>query len=128
MVKKSKSRRQHLKNVPSAVAHISSTFNNTMISISDMQGHVFAWSSAGLMKFSGAKKSTAFAAQVAASDVAKKARDHGVKTLEVFVKGPGSGKESAIRALHSEGFSITLIRDVTPIPHNGTRPPKRRRV
>ncbi len=128
MIKPVSKRRRQSKNVASAVAHICSTFNNTMITISDMQGNVVAWSSAGLMKFSGSKQSTAYAAQIAAEDAAKKAKEHGVKTMEVFVKGPGSGKESAIRALHSAGFVITLIRDVTPIPHNGTRPPKRRRV
>lgn len=121
-------RRRQAKNIPSAVAHICSTFNNTMITISDVQGNVIAWSSAGLMKFSGSKQSTAYAAQIAAEDVAKRAHEHGVKNLEVFVKGPGSGKEAAVRALHAAGFIITLIREVTAIPYNGTREPKRRRV
>jgi small subunit ribosomal protein S11 len=121
-------RKRQKKNIPSAFAHISSTFNNTVITISDVQGNVIAWSSAGLVGFSGSKQSTPHAAQLAAEDVAKKAQVHGVKSLEVLTKGPGSGRESAIRALHNSGLAITLIRDVTPIPYNGCRPRKRRRI
>jgi small subunit ribosomal protein S11 len=121
-------RKRQKKNVPSAIAHICSTFNNTMITITDIQGNVIAWSSSGLAGFSGSKQSTPYAAQMAAEDVAKKAQVHGVKNLEVLTKGPGSGREAAIRTLHSEGFVITLIRDITPIPYNGCRAPKRRRV
>lgn len=116
------------KNIVSGVAHIASTFNNTMITIADVQGNVVAWSSAGLVGFSGSKQSTPYAAQIAAEDVAKKAQVHGIKNLEVLTKGPGSGRDAAIRALHSAGFIITLIRDVTPMPYNGCRAPKRRRV
>jgi small subunit ribosomal protein S11 len=128
MVKVISQRKRQKKNIISAVAHISSTFNNTTITISDVQGNVVAWSSAGLVGFSGSKQSTPYAAQIAAEDVAKKAQIHGIKNLEVLTKGPGNGRESAIRSLASAGFSITLIRDVTPIPYNGCRPPKRRRV
>jgi small subunit ribosomal protein S11 len=110
------------------VAHVNSTFNNTLITISDAQGNAISWSSAGTMGFKGSRKSTPYAAQVAAEDAGKKAMEHGVKTLEVHVRGPGSGRESALRALQAAGFTITSIRDVTPIPHNGCRPPKRRRV
>ena len=116
------------KNIASGVAHVNSTFNNTMISISDVQGNIIAWSSAGAQGFKGSRKSTPYAAQIAAEDAGKKAQEHGMKSLEVFVKGPGSGRESALRALQSVGFTITFIKDVTPIPHNGCRPPKRRRV
>jgi small subunit ribosomal protein S11 len=121
-------KRRSKKNIPSAVTRIVSTFNNTTISVSDPQGNLICWSSAGLVGFSGSKQSTPYAAQMAAEDVAKKAQAHGVENMEVLVKGPGNGKESAIRALHSFGFKIGLIRDVTPIPHNGCRQPKRRRV
>lgn len=121
-------RRKERKNITSGVAHVSSTFNNTMITITDAQGNAISWSSAGAMGFKGSRKSTPFAAQVAAEDAGKKAMEHGVKTLEVEVCGPGSGRESALRALQAAGFNITTIRDVTPIPHNGCRPPKRRRV
>lgn len=121
-------RKRQKKNIVSAVAHIASSFNNTLITITDVQGNVIAWSSAGLMGFSGSKQSTPYAAQMAAEDVAKKAQAHGVKNLEVLVKGPGNGREAAVRSLHSAGFNITLIRDVTPLPYNGCRPPKRRRV
>ena len=121
-------RRREKKNIISGVAHVNATFNNTMISISDVQGNVIAWSSAGAQGFKGSRKSTPYAAQLAAEDAGKKAQEHGVKSLEVFVKGPGAGRESALRALQSVGFTITLIKDVTPIPHNGCRPPKRRRV
>lgn len=124
----SRVRRRERKNITSGVAHVSATFNNTMITISDAQGNAIAWSSAGGMGFKGSRKSTPYAAQVAAEDAGKKAMEHGMKTLEVCVKGPGSGRESALRALQAVGFTITAIRDVTPIPHNGCRPPKRRRV
>ena len=121
-------RRRERKNIASGVAHINSTFNNTMITISDAQGNAIAWSSAGSMGFKGSRKSTPYAAQVAGEEVGKKAQEHGMKTREVEVKGPGSGRESALRALQAIGFTITAIRDVTPIPHNGCRPRKRRRV
>lgn len=120
--------RKARKNITSGVAHVNSTFNNTMITITDAQGNAIAWSSAGMQGFKGSRKSTPFAAQVAAEDCAKKAQEHGMQTLEVEVNGPGSGRESALRALQAAGFTITSIRDVTPIPHNGCRPPKRRRV
>jgi small subunit ribosomal protein S11 len=116
------------KNVQSGIAHIQSTFNNTIVTITDVSGNVVAWSSAGVRGFKGSRKSTPFAAQLAAEDAAKKAMDHGMRSIAVFVNGPGSGRESALRALQAAGFKITLIRDVTPIPHNGCRPPKRRRV
>ena len=121
-------RRREKKNIISGVAHVNATFNNTMISISDVQGNVIAWSSAGAQGFKGSRKSTPYAAQMAAEDAGKKAQEHGMKSLEVVVRGPGSGRESALRALQSAGFTITFIKDVTPIPHNGCRPPKRRRV
>ena len=121
-------RRRERKNISSGVAHVNSTFNNTMITISDAQGNAIAWSSAGMMGFKGSRKSTPYAAQVCAEDAGKKAAEHGVRTLEVEVKGPGAGRESALRALQAVGFHITSIRDVTPIPHNGVRPAKRRRV
>ena len=116
------------KNISSGVAHVNATFNNTMITITDAQGKTIAWASAGGMGFKGSRKSTPYAAQMAAEEAGKKAQEHGVKTLEVQVKGPGSGRESALRALQAVGLTITSIRDVTPIPHNGCRPPKRRRV
>jgi small subunit ribosomal protein S11 len=121
-------RRRERKNITSGVAHISATFNNTLITITDAQGNAISWSSAGSQGFKGSRKSTPYAAQVAAEDAARKAIEHGMKTLEVEVKGPGAGRESALRALQSAGFVITAIRDVTPIPHNGCRPRKRRRV
>jgi small subunit ribosomal protein S11 len=121
-------RRRERKNITSGVAHVNSSFNNTMITITDAQGNAISWSSAGLMGFKGSRKSTPYAAQMAAEDAAKKASEHGMKTLEVEVSGPGSGRESALRALQSTGFVITSIRDVTPIAHNGCRPRKRRRV
>ena len=121
-------KRKERKNIAAGVAHVNSSFNNTKILISDVQGNAIAWSSAGTMGFKGSRKSTPYAAQVAAEDAGKKAAEHGVKTLEVNVSGPGSGRESALRALQSVGMTITTIRDVTPIPHNGCRPPKRRRV
>jgi small subunit ribosomal protein S11 len=110
------------------VVHIHSTFNNTLVTITDQVGNVLAWSSAGWVGFKGSRKGTPFAAQLAAEDAAKKAMDHGMRSISVYVKGPGSGRESALRALQAAGFKISLIRDVTPIPHNGCRPPKRRRV
>ena len=121
-------KRRERKNITSGVAHVNSSFNNTMITITDQQGNTVAWSSAGAHGFKGSRKSTPFAAQVAAEDCAKKAQDHGMQTLEVEVCGPGSGRESALRALQAAGFTITSIRDVTPIPHNGCRARKRRRV
>jgi small subunit ribosomal protein S11 len=121
-------RRRERKNIISGVAHVNATFNNTIITITDAQGNTVAWSSAGSQGFKGSRKSTPYAAQLAAENAGKKAQEHGVQTLEVMVKGPGSGRESALRALSSLGFSITSIKDVTPIPHNGCRPPKRRRV
>ena len=125
---KSRVRRRERKNITSGIAHVNSTFNNTLITISDAQGNAISWSSAGSMGFKGSRKSTPYAAQVAAEDAGKKAMEHGMKTLEVHVRGPGSGRESALRALQAAGFTITTIRDLTPIPHNGCRPPKRRRV
>lgn len=125
---KTRVRRKERKNISSGVAHVSATFNNTMVTITDVQGNAISWASAGMMGFKGSRKSTPYAAQVAAEEAAKKAMDHGMKTLEVEVRGPGSGRESALRALQSAGFQITSIKDVTPIPHNGCRPPKRRRV
>ena len=121
-------RRRERKNISSGVAHVNSTFNNTMITITDAQGNAIAWSSAGAMGFKGSRKSTPFAAQMAAEDAGRKAAEHGMKILEVHVCGPGSGRESALRALQAAGYQITAIRDVTPIPHNGCRPRKRRRV
>jgi small subunit ribosomal protein S11 len=121
-------RRRERKNITSGVAHVNSSFNNTMITITDAQGNAISWSSAGLMGFKGSRKSTPYAAQMAAEDAAKKAGEHGMKTLEVEVSGPGSGRESALRALQAAGYVITSIRDVTPIAHNGCRPRKRRRV
>jgi small subunit ribosomal protein S11 len=116
------------KNIAEGVVHIHSTFNNTIVTITDYQGNVISWSSAGSMGFKGSRKGTPFAAQQAADSAAKKAMDHGLRTVQIFVRGPGAGRESALRALQSAGFNISLIKDVTPIPHNGCRPPKRRRV
>ncbi|MDP4925395.1 MAG: 30S ribosomal protein S11 [Alphaproteobacteria bacterium] len=121
-------RRRERKNITSGVAHVNSTFNNTMVTITDVQGNTIAWASGGGMGFKGSRKSTPFAAQLAAEDAGKKAAEHGMKSLDVQVRGPGSGRESALRALQSVGFNVTSIRDVTPIPHNGCRPRKRRRV
>ena len=123
-----KLRRRERKNVPSAMAHINSTFNNTVINITDLQGNTIVWSTAGANGFKGSKKSTPFAAQIAAEAAGRKAKEHGVKNLTVEVKGPGSGRESALRALLSVGLTISSIRDVTPLPHNGVKPRKRRRV
>ncbi|HLJ63177.1 MAG TPA: 30S ribosomal protein S11 [Stellaceae bacterium] len=121
-------RRRERKNITAGVAHVNATFNNTMVTITDAQGNTIAWSSSGTMGFKGSRKSTPYAAQVAAEDAGRKAMEHGVRTLEVEVKGPGSGRESALRALQTVGFTVMSIRDVTSIPHNGCRPPKRRRV
>jgi len=121
-------RRRERKNITNGVAHVNATFNNTIITITDAQGNAISWSTAGAMGFKGSRKSTPYAAQIAAEDAGKKAQEHGMKTLDVEVKGPGSGRESALRALQAIGFTITSIRDVTSIPHNGVRPPKRRRV
>ena len=121
-------KRREKKNIQRGTVHIQSTFNNTIVTIADMQGNAVSWASAGEMGFRGSRKSTPFAAQTAAETAAKAAMEHGMKTVEVYVKGPGAGRESAIRALESVGLSVTLIKDVTPIPHNGCRPPKRRRV
>jgi len=126
--KKVARKKKEKKNIPNGVAHIQATFNNTIITITDVIGNVIAWASAGAVGFKGSRKSTPFAAGQAAEDVAKKAKEHGVKNLEVLVRGPGSGREAAIRSLQASGFTITLIRDRTPIPHNGCRQPKRRRV
>ena len=116
------------KNVATGIAHIQSTFNNTVVTITDVNGNTVAWSSAGSRGFKGSRKSTPFAAQLAAEEAARKAMENGMRSIAVFVKGPGAGRESALRALQTVGFKVTLIRDVTPVPHNGCRPPKRRRV
>src|SRR5277367_4368581 len=123
-----RARKKEKKNVVVGVAHVAATFNNTIITITDAQGNAISWSSAGMMGFKGSRKSTPYAAQMAAEDAGRKAIEHGMRTLEVEVSGPGSGRESALRALQAAGMTITTIRDVTPIPHNGCRPPKRRRV
>ncbi len=121
-------KKRERKNIATGVVHVNASFNNTMITIADAQGNAIAWSSAGTMGFKGSRKSTPYAAQVAAEDAGRKAMEHGMRTVEVNVSGPGSGRESALRALQAVGFTVTSIRDVTPIPHNGCRPPKRRRV
>jgi small subunit ribosomal protein S11 len=121
-------KKRERKNIVTGVAHVAASFNNTMITITDAQGNTISWSSAGTMGFKGSRKSTPYAAQVAAEDAGRKAMEHGMRTVEVNVSGPGSGRESALRALQAVGFTVTSIRDVTPIPHNGCRPPKRRRV
>ena len=128
MAKPTSVRKRERKNISSGIAHVNATFNNTMITITDVQGNAISWCSAGGMGFRGSRKSTPYAAQMAAEDAGKKAAEHGMKSLEVEVKGPGSGRESALRALQTAGFVVTAIRDVTPVPHNGCRPPKRRRV
>ena len=128
MAKKIRTKKRVKKNIASGVVHIQSTFNNTIVTITDGGGNVVSWSSAGVQGFKGSRKSTPFSAQLAAEDAAKKAMEHGMKTVEVYVKGPGPGRESALRALQAAGFNVTMIKDVTPIPHNGCRPPKRRRV
>ena len=127
-VKKTTKKRRERKNVESGAAHLRSSFNNTIVNITDLQGNAISWASAGEMGFKGSRKSTPYAAQTAAETAAKIAMEHGMKTVEVYVKGPGTGREAAIRALQTTGLNITLIKDVTPIPHNGCRPPKRRRV
>ena len=121
-------KRREKKNITAGVAHVNATFNNTMITITDAQGNAISWSSAGAMGFKGSRKSTPYAAQVAAEDAGKKAADHGMQILDIEVSGPGSGRESALRALHTVGLQVNSIKDVTPIPHNGCRPPNRRRV
>src|SRR5271168_3058112 len=123
-----RARKKEKKNIVVGVAHVAATFNNTIVTITDAQGNAISWSSAGMMGFKGSRKSTPYAAQMAAEDAGRKAREHGMETLEIEVSGPGSGRESALRALQSVGFSITAIRDMTPVPHNGCRPRKRRRV
>jgi len=129
MVRKSNTRKKRVKkNIDTGIAHIRSTFNNTIITITDIQGNAISWSSAGALGFRGSRKSTPFAAQMAAEAAAKSAQEHGIKTLEVTVKGPGAGREAAIRSLQAAGIEVTAIVDVTPVPHNGCRPPKRRRV
>ncbi|MFH1776788.1 MAG: 30S ribosomal protein S11 [Candidatus Omnitrophota bacterium] len=128
MAKKYRTGKKTVKNIASGIAHIQATFNNTVVTITDKRGNTLAWSSAGTMGFSGSRKSTPFAAQVAAENAARKAKEHGMKDVEVYVKGPGAGRESAIRALQSVGLHVVMIKDTTPIPHNGCRPSKRRRV
>ena len=126
--KKDKAKKKALKGITSGIAHIKATFNNTVITITDAQGNVIVWSTPGVVGFNGSKKSTPFAAQVASSDAARRAKDLGLKSVDVFVNGPGSGRESAIRALQANGLTVTSIKDVTPLPHNGCRPRKKRRV
>jgi small subunit ribosomal protein S11 len=121
-------KKKEKKNIAEGIAHIQSTFNNTIVTITDLSGNVIAWSSAGIQGFKGSRKSTPFAAQLAAEDAVKKAKEHGLRSIQVYVKGPGAGRESALRSLQVAGLNISIIRDVTPIPHNGCRPPKRRRV
>ncbi len=128
MTAKTKVKKKVKKNIQSGVVHIQSTFNNTIVTITDVSGNVVSWSSAGVRGFKGSRKSTPFAAQLAAEDAAKKAMEHGMRSVSVYVNGPGAGRESALRALQAAGFKVSLIRDITPIPHNGCRPPKRRRV
>ena len=126
--KQTRTKKKVKKNIANGIAHIQSTFNNTIVTITDLNGNVISWSSAGSRGFKGSRKSTPFAAQLAAEDAARKAQDHGMQSVAIFVKGPGAGRESALRAFQIAGMKVTLIRDVTPIPHNGCRPPKRRRV
>jgi small subunit ribosomal protein S11 len=121
-------KKKEKKNITEGIAHIQSTFNNTIVTITDLSGNVIAWSSSGLQGFKGSRKSTPFAAQMAAEDVVRKAKEQGMRKVQVYIKGPGAGRESALRSLQIAGLTITLIRDVTPVPHNGCRPPKRRRV
>jgi small subunit ribosomal protein S11 len=128
MAQRKTQKRKVKKNVPAGVAHIQATFNNTIVTITDVAGNTVAWSSSGVLRFKGSRKSTPFAAQLVAEDAARKAMEHGMKQVGVYVKGPGTGRESALRAIANTGLKITLIKDVTPIPHNGCRPPKRRRV
>jgi small subunit ribosomal protein S11 len=128
MAKRTRAKRKEKKNIPNGVVHIQSTFNNTIVTITDSAGNVVAWSSSGVQGFKGSRKSTPFAAQLAAEDAAKKAMEQGMRNVEVYVKGPGAGRESALRSLQAAGFNVKIIKDVTPIPHNGCRPPKRRRI
>lgn len=128
MAKTRTTKKKVKKNIANGVVHIQSTFNNTIVTITDTAGNVISWSSAGMQGFKGSRKSTPFAAQLAAEDAARKAMEHGMKNVEVYVKGPGAGRESALRSLQATGFNIMILKDVTPIPHNGCRPPKRRRV
>ncbi|MCB9707666.1 MAG: 30S ribosomal protein S11 [Myxococcales bacterium] len=128
MAKPTQSRKKSKKNIPAGIAHVNCTFNNTLVTLTDPKGNVISWSSSGARNFKGSRKSTPFAAQLAAEDAARKAQDHGMRTVAIFVKGPGAGREQALRAFQMVGMRVTLIRDVTPIPHNGCRPPKRRRV
>lgn len=128
MPRKTRTKKKEKKNILNGVVHIQSTFNNTIVTITDPTGNIVSWSSAGVQGFKGSRKSTPFAAQLAAEDASKKAMEHGMRNIEVYVKGPGAGRESALRSLQAAGFNIIMIKDVTPIPHNGCRPPKRRRV
>jgi small subunit ribosomal protein S11 len=128
MPRRTRTKKKEKKNIPNGVVHIRSTFNNTIITITDPGGNTLSWSSSGVQGFKGSRKSTPFAAQLAAEDAVKKAAEHGMRNVEVYVKGPGAGRESALRALQAAGFNVVMIKDVTPIPHNGCRPPKRRRV
>ena len=128
MAKRTRTKKKEKKNIPTGVVHIQSTFNNTIVTITDPAGNVVAWASAGGQGFKGSRKSTPFAATLAAEQAAKKAMEHGMRSVEVYVKGPGAGRESALRSLQAAGFNLLMIKDVTPIPHNGCRPPKRRRV
>jgi small subunit ribosomal protein S11 len=121
-------KKKEKKNIPEGIVHIQSTFNNTIVTVADLSGNVIAWASSGMQGFKGSRKSTPFAAQIAAEEAVKKAKEHGLRSVQVFVKGPGSGRESALRSLQTTGIRIVSIRDVTPVPHNGCRPPKRRRV
>jgi len=128
MAKITRTKKKEKKNIPNGVVHIQSTFNNTIVTVTDSAGNVVAWSSSGVQGFKGSRKSTPFAAQLAAEDAAKKAMEQGMRTVEVYVKGPGAGRESALRSLQTAGLNVIIIKDVTPIPHNGCRPPKRRRI
>ncbi|MDO9565544.1 MAG: 30S ribosomal protein S11 [Candidatus Desulfaltia sp.] len=128
MAKRIRAKRKEKRNIPNGVVHIQATFNNTIVTITDSVGNVVAWSSSGVQGFKGSRKSTPFAAQMAAEDAVKKAMEQGMRTVEVYVKGPGAGRESALRSLQTAGFNVVVIKDVTPIPHNGCRPPKRRRI
>lgn len=128
MAKKARVKKREKKNIPTGIVHIQSTFNNTIVTITDPAGNVVAWSSPGIKGFKGSRKSTPFAAQQAAEDAVKKAMEHGMRNVEVYVKGPGAGRESALRSLQAAGLNVLMIKDVTPVPHNGCRPPKRRRV
>jgi small subunit ribosomal protein S11 len=128
MPRRTRTKKKEKKNIATGVVHIQSTFNNTIITITDPNGNIVSWSSAGVQGFKGSRKSTPFAAQLAAEDASRKAMEHGMKNVEVYVKGPGAGRESALRSLQAVGFNVLMIKDVTPIPHNGCRPPKRRRV